>query len=880
MDDSDDVRSINSSSLPHMLKNYNAQEIEEKWYKFWLDNKIFHSEPDSSKKPFTIILPPPNSNASCHMGHALNVTLQDIMIRYKKMQGFNTLWIPGTDHGGISTQYVVEKYLLSKNIKRQDMSKEEFINLTHEKIKDSHDIIMNQFKKIGCSCDWEREQYTMNESMSETVQNVFISLYEKGLIYRGNYITNWCQKCQTVLSDDELNRKNYNGKLYYLKYKIHNTDKYLLVATTRPETIFGDVAVAYNPKDERYHEYKNIKLVVPYTNKVIDFIADESIDINFGTGLCKITPAHDKNDYLISSRHKLEKVMIISKNGMIYNTNTEFDNIPINDAKRKLIKKLHEMGLIESEKHHEISLNTCYRCGTNIESILSDQWFIKMQPLLKPVLDMINNNEIKLVPEYHKKIIESWINENIDWCISRQIWWGHEIPMWLCSMCNKYTCGKIIKTCSFCKADNTKLVKDPDVLDTWFSSALWPFAVFTKPADLDYYFPTSLLITGSDILFFWVVRMIMMSNEVMKKKPFDRIYLHGLVRDGKGSKMSKSVGNVIDPLEIINKYSSDILRFTLAMTTPFGQDVKISDRSFEKTGKIFCTKLWNSVRYVLMNIHTPFSVNDYVIKYKSTKLSHSDKWILHKLKETITNMTNALEELDTAKSTGIIYDFMWNNFCNTYLEIAKTNIKNKTTRCVLLIILDNMLKLLHPIIPFLTEELWQMLKNINTDNTDKSILLTKWPDAFILAPMYNYSGRENELFNTYLNIIKRIRALQLEYKDKTIIEIILSSDNEETSDYVSDFIELIKKFTKCNNIYVNTNVTSDHSIVEVNDVKIAYKIQVIKLEKADSRNIVLENILEKPEQVREIKMKRSLSRRKSILDTMKEELANIPKMFL
>ena len=786
---------------------YEAKEIEEKWYQFWLDNNLFDSEIDTDKEPYTILIPPPNVTGVLHMGHALNNTFQDYLIRYWKMNGKNTLWIPGTDHAGIATQNVVERQLKKENLRKEDIGREEFIKKIWEWKKEKGSAIIDQLKKLGCACDWRREKFTMDNKMSKLVTDCFIHLYKKDLIYEGEYIVNHCPRCQTALADDEVEHEENNGKLYYLKYYFdHDPSKYVTIATTRPETILGDTGVAYNSKDKRYNSLR-VNLRVPLTDRIVPTVQDHYVKMDFGTGLVKITPAHDKNDFLVGQRCCLMIRKVIDTTGKMYNTGTKYDGMDRFECRKQIVIDLEENGFIEKVEDHINKIGTCYRCQTIIEPYLSNQWFVKMKPLAEDALKAVNEGSIKLVPEYHKSVYNNWLENVTDWCISRQIWWGHRIPIYRCLSCRKIHCeDKMPSMCSCCH--NDKLEQDNDVLDTWFSSWLWSFSVFNSKEELEYYTPTSTLLTGSDILFFWVARMIMASIEFTGDIPFKEVYLHGVVRDEVNDKMSKSKGNVINPLDIIDEFSADILRFTLCMTTPRGADVKISEKSFE-IGKTFCTKFWNSVRYCLMNIEDK---DTNTINFESYKedMDVVSRWIISKLNETINSVNQSVKDYDFSQATRTIYTFVWDYFCNTYLEFIKSRISSQVTQNVLLTVLEALCRLLHPVIPFLTEELWQKLKTLIPElKTHVSIMNAKWPTQF----SFDFTEKEEGYFYTMKDMIKKIRNIKAEYsvplKDDALHLKIVNIGDYKLKEYLEKNWVDIQHMTRLQKIEYFLGMKSD-----------------------------------------------------------------------
>lgn len=763
------------------------QQYLQKWYPFWEKKGYFHSEPDY-REPFTIVIPPPNVTGNLHMGHALNNTFQDVLARYKRMQGRNVLWVPGTDHGGIATQNVVERMLAKEGKTKEDVGRDRFLEIVQEWKESKRETIIRQLKALGCSCDWEREEFTMSDKLSTWVKKAFVTLFHKGLIYRGNYIINWCPRCQTALSDDEVDHLDQKGGLYYIKYKLVTDDRYLIVATTRPETILGDTAVAFNPDDDRYSELDGKFVRIPIIDREVPLIPDNYVKPEFGTGLVKITPAHDKNDYEIGKRHALPSLKVVNETGKIFGTGTKYDGMDRFECREKIIIDLQNLGLIEKIEDYDNTIGTCYRCRTIIEPNLSDQWFVKMDEMKEDALMSVNTNIIKMIPEKHKKIFNNWLNAKVDWCISRQIWWGHQIPIWYCRECQAINCAEDIpKQCHKCQSNN--LEQDPDVLDTWFSSSLWAFSVFNED-DLAYYFPTSVLITGGDILFFWVARMIMSSYKLMECPPFHTVYLHGIVRDGKGEKMSKTVGNVIDPLEIIEEFGADVLRFTMMMLTPMDQDVNISKDSF-KVGRAFCTKYWNSVRYILMNVKEPIKPLDL------DTLNCADKWIFNKFNKLISDVDNNLDKMNFMVAAQELYNFTWNDFCNCYLKYAKMSIDTDRTKSVLVHIVDGITRLLHPFIPFCTEEIWAQLEKIRPSETE-SVMMSSLPVPVNI-------GRYDEMYDYYFDqiqkIMKKIRSVKSNFMIKSNnMKVVLICEEDGLMYYLRENSRTIVQFTRIGKI--------------------------------------------------------------------------------
>lgn len=676
--------------------------IQEKWQKKWIDEKTFKSVPNLRPK-FSMVLPPPNVTGVIHMGHCLNNTFQDVYARYKRQQGYNVCWVPGTDHAGIATQVKVQKELEKKNIKVSELSKEDFLKYIWEWKNESGSTIINQLKKLGCSCDWDRECFTLDDTFSEHVKDIFIRLYNDKLIYQDDYLINWDPSLETAIADDEVDTKSVKSKLYYIKYynknNIDDKSDYVVIATSRPETIFGDVAVGYNKEDERFKLNTNTYLI-PIINKEINLISDEFVDKDFGSGLVKITPAHDKFDFEFAQRHKLKPVSIIDKKGIICNTGTKYDGMPTFIARKIIIKELTELGHIEKIVDYDSIQKICSRSGSQIENLITSQWFVNMKPLVEPLTEMIKKKEISIYPENKVLLFNNWIDNIRPWCISRQLIWGHQIPIFNCSKCNKQLASK--NKIEYC-CENV-MIQETDVLDTWFSSWLWPYGVFNED-ELDYYFPTDVLITGSDILFFWVIRMIVASKYMKNKIPFSKVYLHGLVRDEKNKKMSKSLGNTIDPLMLIEKFGCDPVRFTLLMTTPHDSDVPISEKSFN-IGKTFCTKFWNIVRFITMYLEEKnIKINDYIINYKAE--SQQDHIIIEKIVKLKSIINDHFESFEFSKATTSLYSFIWDDFANGYLEYTKDKMDEKIG--ILVYILHDLLKISEPFIPHISNEMMEIL---------------------------------------------------------------------------------------------------------------------------------------------------------------------------
>lgn len=788
-----------------MEKHYDFKTNDPKLYQYWEENNLFSSEPNENKIPYCILQPPPNRSGILHLGHALNNTIQDILIRYHKLNGYNVLWVFGTDHGGISSSSSFEKELLKQNQSRQILGKKLFAENLHNWMNEKGENIKTQLKKMGYAFDMSREQYTLNDHFSDLVMKTFVKLYNDELIYRGKYIVNWCPRCATALADDEVEEKNNeknNCNMYYIKYKIVDSDQYVTVATTRPETMFGDTAIAFNPSDERYVNLENKEAYIPIINRKIKFIKDHAIHKNVGSGLVKITPAHNRTDYYIGKTHNLDTIQIINEKCKMFNTNTKYDGLDRFKCRKELVFDLQELGLIENIKTHTNKSEHCYRCQTIIEPYWSDQWFVKMAPLSEFAQKVINDGEIQLIPDYQTKIFNVWTNKNMDWCISRQISNGHMIPIWYCD-CGNIICQEIppIK-CNKCNSE--KLERDQDVLDTWFSSALWGHGVFEKENDFNYYFPTNTLVTGKDILYFWVARMIMISLYITGKIPFKKVLLHGIVRDVNGDKMSKSKGNGIDPLNIIDKYGADALRYTLMYNLPLGEDIGVSMKSFD-LGKAFCTKLWNATRYVLMNIsESGIDSIKMLNEYDDVPNANEfDKWIMLKMSIMNSKFTQFISEYNFSGALKILSDFFWNDFCNMYLEITKNYIDNIDTKKILILVISKIIKMYHPFVPFITEELWSNIKKFFVDISD-SIMEANWPQ-------YDDHNNNNFMETEYfVNMIYKTRTL----KDKNNYDkVLIISDNISIVEFINKNKNAFGKLVKIDNIDVVHDDTKNEIIL-------------------------------------------------------------------
>lgn len=691
-----------------MPKGYEPKDVESRWYQYWEENQLFQAKAKSDQEPFCIVIPPPNVTGFLHMGHALNNTLQDILCRYKRMKGFNVLWQPGTDHAGIATQNVVERDLVEKGTNRHEVGREKFIDLVWEWREKYGGVIINQLKRLGSSCDWSRERFTMDEGLSRAVKEVFVRLYEEGLIYRGDYIINWCPRCHTALADLEVEHEERDSFLYHIRYPFEAGSGYLTVATTRPETLLGDTAVAVNPEDDRYQSLSNPNVLLPILNRPIPIIRDQYVDPEFGTGALKITPAHDLNDFEIGNAHQLERIKVIDENGLMNESAGPYKGMDRFECREKILHDLKDAGLLDRTEPYRNAVGHCYRCKTMIEPLLSKQWFVRVGPLAEKAIHAVKEGKTRIVPSTWENVYYDWMNNIKDWCVSRQIWWGHRIPAWYCDECGDVIVAEEIPTvCPGCK--NSHLRQETDVLDTWFSSALWPFSTLGWPDitdELKTFYPTSVLITGFDILFFWVARMMMMGLHFMGDVPFRDVYIHALVRDADGKKMSKSKGNVIDPLEVIDAFGADAFRFTLAAFAAQGRDIKLSEERIVGY-RNFVNKIWNSARLVLMNLdgESPFKPDDIVY-------SLQDRWVLSRLGQISEEISRALDEYRFNDAAGICYQFVWHEFCDWYLEMAKQGLYGeddslkRSTQYILQEVLLATLKLLHPFMPFITEDIW------------------------------------------------------------------------------------------------------------------------------------------------------------------------------
>jgi len=792
-------------------KTYDPSNVEDRIYQFWLEKNYFHGVPRDDKPPYCIVIPPPNVTDRLHMGHAYNNALQDILIRFKKMQGFETAWIPGTDHAGIATQNVVEKHLWrTEKLTRHDLGREAFVKRVWEWKEKHGAIIINQLKKIGCACDWERERFTMDEGLSRAVTEVFVRLYEKGLIYRGTYIINWCPRCQTALSDEEVEHEDVQGKLWYIKYPFAEGDGFITVATTRPETMLGDVAVAVNPKDARYKHLIGKEVILPIIERRIPVIADDFVDSDFGTGAVKVTPAHDPNDFDIGLRHKLEPVNIMNVDGTLNENAGPYAGQDRFEARKGVVAELEQKGLLEKIEKHQHAVGHCYRCGTTVEPYLSKQWFVKVKPLAEKALQVVRDGEIKFYPPRWEKVYNNWMENIRDWCISRQLWWGHRIPVFYCDNCGYETAA--VQAPEKCPKCGAAMRQDEDVLDTWFSSQLWPFSTLGWPEEtpeLQYFYPTNTLVTGHEIIFFWVARMVMAGLEFMGDIPFESVYLHGIIRDAKGKKMSKSLGNGIDPLEMVQKFSADAVRYSLLSLSSEGADINLSEKDFE-IGRNFNNKLWNAFRF--LGLHLTDDIMNRATLAEVTRLRHegaldlADQWVLSRYSDTVKMVTSSLEKFKFHEAVSVLHQFFWREFCDWYLELIKPRLygQNIDARANALIVatfvLRGLVRLLHPLIPFITEEIWQKIGT----QASESIMISAWPtDEAIFAD--EQAERNLELLQDLIAAVRNIRG-EMNIPNKKEADVIIAGVEDGASNLIKENKSYLEHLARVQNVQVGRQV--------------------------------------------------------------------------
>lgn len=772
--------------MKNLDKNYNPKSFEDRIYKTWKDGQYFVAKIDKNKKPFTIVMPPPNVTGNLHLGHALNNTLQDILIRRKRMQGYSALWVPGTDHASISTEMKVVQKIESEGKTKAELGREEFLKEAWEWTYEYGGNIKNQLEKLGVSCDWSREAFTLDENLSNAVQEVFIKMYKDGLIYRGDRIVNWCVSCGTAVSDAEVVHKDESGQLWHIRYPFKNKEGYIVIATTRPETMLGDLAVAVNPNDERYEDIVGETLLLPLVNREIPIISDEYVEMEFGTGMVKITPSHDPNDFEVGARHNLGQCVVIDEKGYIPEGYGKYSGMERLEARKAIVADLEKLGLLDKIEDHEHSVGHCERCGTVIEPVISKQWFVKMENFAKEALEVYKNGELNLIPSRLGKVYENWLTGTRDWTISRQLWWGHRIPIYYCDDCGEIIVSK--ERPEKCTCGSTNLRQDPDTLDTWFSSALWPFSTLgwpEKTPDLEYFFPTDVLVTGYDIIFFWVIRMVFSSLYNMGKVPFKDVYFTGLIRDSQGRKMSKSLNNGIDPLEVIDQYGADALRFTLVTGNSPGNDMRFYMERVE-ANRNFANKLWNATRFIFMNLD-----EDNIKNIDDLELENVDKWIISRANNLIKNVDENIDKYEIGLAADKIYDFVWNEFCDWYIELVKTRLYNSDlersikAQSTLIHVLDIILKLLHPFMPYITEEIYSIMPN------KKDMLINEtWPKY---ESSYEFRNEEEKI-DIMINAIKSIRnaRAELNIAPSKKAELIFSSKDKNSIDTLKELTEHFK----------------------------------------------------------------------------------------
>jgi valyl-tRNA synthetase len=782
-----------------LATTYDPLEVEDRWYSCWLERGYFQAKVDPGRTPFTIVAPPPNVTGSLHIGHALNNTLQDILVRRRRMQGYVTLWLPGTDHASISTHIKIEEALNREGLTRFDLGRDRFMQRAWAWKQEYGGTIINQLKRLGCSCDWSRERFTMDEGCSRAVIEVFVRLYQRGLIYRGDYITNWCPDCRTVISDLEVEHHDTQGKLYYVRYPMEDGDGFITVATTRPETILGDTAVAVHPDDQRYQDYMGRRAVLPVLGRVLPVVADDFVDSSFGTGAVKVTPAHDPNDFELGGRHRLPLVKVIGADGRMTSEAGPYAGLDRYQCREQLVEELGRLGLLFKVETHEHAVGRCERCGTVVEPLVSKQWFVRMKPLAQPAIKVVQEGRVRFMPERFARIYLNWLENIRDWCISRQLWWGHRIPAWYCQECGQLQVSATSPgACAAC--GSTQWEQDPDVLDTWFSSALWPFSTLGWPdatEDLAFFYPTDVLVTGYDIIFFWVARMIFMGLEFMGEVPFAEVFINGLVRDAEGRKMSKSRGTGIDPLEVIDKYGADTLRFSLVVGTAPGNDLRFYWEKVEGA-RNFCNKIWNAARLVLMNL------GDYTPPSSAPRLGTAERWILGRLDQTLSTVNASIDRYELGEAAQALYDFIWTELCDWYLEISKLSLYGEdpesrdATRYTLWRVLETTMRLLHPFMPFITEAIWQSLPH-----EGESVVVAPWPTA---------SGEtypaDHATISRLMEAVRAIRNLRAEFRipPGQQVNVILES-TDGTADTWRGLDPLICRLASVSRFDVEENAT-------------------------------------------------------------------------
>lgn len=788
----------------NLSKVYDPQSVEEKWYKWWEESKFFSAKMEEDKPAFSIVMPPPNVTGMLHMGHAMDNTLQDILTRYKRMQGYNTLWVPGTDHAGIATQAKVEAQLRKEGTDRYELGREKFLERAWAWKEEYGNTITTQLRKLGSSCDWDKERFTMDEGCSKAVREAFVRLYKKGLIYQGNYIVNWCPHCHTTISDIEVEHVENEGKIYYFRYPIEGTEEYIQIATTRPETMFGDTAVAVHPDDERYKHLIGKNVILPVVERRIPIIADEYVEREFGTGAVKITPSHDVNDFEMGQRHHLPEIVVIDKDGKMNENAGIYEGLDRYECREKLIADFEKSGVLVKIEDHTNSVGHCYRCNTVIEPLVSKQWFVKMKPLAEPAMQAALNGDVKFIPERFTKIYLGWLENIRDWCISRQLWWGHRIPVWYCEDCGEVICE--MEDPTVCpKCGSTHLHQDPDVLDTWFSSGLWPFSTMgwpEKTPEFDMFYPTSVLVTGRDIIFFWVARMLFDALEFTGSVPFKEVFIHGLVLDSQGRKMSKSLGNGVDPLKVIKEYGADSLRFMLITGNTPGNDLRYRDERLE-SARNFANKIWNAARFSLMNLEDYQADSTLAPQYET-----ADKWIISRYSAVSRQVTEMLDRYELGEAARVLYEFIWNEFCDWYIELVKPRLYGKDTeesryaaQKTLVEVLRGSMELLHPFMPFITEEIWQHLPH-----EGETIMLAKWPEqeeSLISAEI----DKQMELTIEVIRAIRNLRS-EMNVPLGKKAEVIICANNPEYTVYLKDGANYILSLASAESLSVEETLAA------------------------------------------------------------------------
>ena len=796
-----------------LAKAYEPHEVEDRIYQFWVENGYFHAEPDPKKKPYTIVIPPPNITGQLHMGHALDETLQDILIRWRRMQGYSALWLPGTDHASIATEAKIVEAMKAEGLTKEDLGREGFLKRAWEWKEKYGGTIVSQLKKLGSSCDWDRERFTLDEGCSKAVREVFVRLYEKGLIYRGERIINWCPHCKTSISDAEVEYAEKDGNFWHLRYPLTDGSGYIQLATTRPETMLGDTAVAVHPDDERYKDMIGKTVTLPLVGREIPIVADTYVDMEFGTGVVKITPAHDPNDFEVGQRHNLPIINVMDESGVINENGGEYCGLDRMDARKKIVKALEEQGYLVKIEPHKHNVGTCYRCGTVVEPRVSMQWFVRMEPLAKPAIDAVRNGDTKFVPERFDKIYFNWMENIRDWCISRQLWWGHRIPAWYCDCGETVVSREAPTACPHC--GGTHLHQDEDTLDTWFSSALWPFSTLGWPdntEDLKYFYPTSTLVTGYDIIFFWVARMIFSGIEHMGETPFKTVFIHGIVRDEQGRKMSKSLGNGIDPLKVIDEYGADALRFMLATGNSPGNDMRYSVEKVASS-RNFANKIWNAARFILMNLE-----GHDVKGILPETLTTEDKWIISGFNRVAMEITENLEKFELGIAVQKIYDYLWDDFCDWYIEIAKIRMNGddpvtaQNAREVLVWVMTGTLKLLHPFMPFITEEIWQTLPH-----EGEALMIAQWPEY---DEALNFPQAEAEM-KRLMDVIRGIRNRRSEMNVPPSRKAKVFIATEEQQTFVAG-TAIVQRLAYANEVTVGSSFDMDGAVTIVTDDATVY----------------------------------------------------------